>query len=37
MAIIKRAFALFVAAVAIAITVQAADPVVTSQGKSLLP
>ncbi|KAG0329795.1 hypothetical protein BG000_011944 [Podila horticola] len=31
MAIIKRAFALFVAAVAIAITVQAADPVVTSQ------
>ncbi|KAG0038450.1 hypothetical protein BGZ82_000204 [Podila clonocystis] len=31
MAIIKRAFALFVAAVAIAITVQAAEPVVTSK------
>ncbi|KAG0094161.1 hypothetical protein BGZ93_007972 [Podila epicladia] len=31
MAIIKRVFALFVAAVAIAITVQAAEPVVTSQ------
>ncbi|KAF9323163.1 hypothetical protein BG006_001707 [Podila minutissima] len=31
MAIIKRAFALFVAAVAIAITVQAAEPVVTSR------
>ncbi|KAG0033412.1 hypothetical protein BGZ81_008498 [Podila clonocystis] len=31
MAIIKRAFALFVAAVAIVITVQAAEPVVTSK------